>query len=56
MDRHDLEQLRFLLAGLREPAPAQETERQALAAFDRVLGKKAGRPENRSDPEPRDRS
>jgi hypothetical protein len=41
MDR-DLEQLRFLLAGLCEERPSEEAERQAMATFDRVLGKKAG--------------
>ena len=35
MDESDLDRLRFLLAGLREPGPSEESERQALAAFKR---------------------
>ena len=36
MSSPDLERLRFLLAGLREPAPAQESEQRALEAFGRL--------------------
>jgi hypothetical protein len=56
MNSPDLERLRFLLRGLREPAPAEEAERQALAAFDRELGRKAQRPEERREPGPQDES
>ena len=56
MDRTLLDRLRFLLRGLREPAPSKEAERQALAAFGRELGQKAGRPEDSSPSGPPDRS
>jgi hypothetical protein len=52
----DLEQIKRLLAALREPPPSEEAERQALATFDRVLGRKAERPEDRGRPAPQDRS
>ena len=51
-----LDRLRFLLRGLREPAPAEEAERQALAAFEREMGRRAGRPEDRGRTGPLDRS
>ena len=56
MNSSDLDRLRFLLAGLREPAPAEEAERQALATFERELGGKAGRAEDRGRPRLKDRS
>ena len=56
MDPAGLDRLRFLLAALREPPPSQESERQALAAFERVLGRRAGQREDRGRPRRQDRS
>ena len=36
MDRTLFDRLRFLLAGLREPAPSHDSERRALEAFKRL--------------------
>jgi hypothetical protein len=38
----DLERLRFLLAGLREPAPSKEAERRAVEAFGRLWRCRSG--------------
>ena len=56
MHRTLFNRLRFLLRGLREPAPSEEAEQQAMEAFKRELGRRAGKLEDLSEPGRPDRS
>lgn len=42
MTSSDLERLRFLLAGLREPVPSTESERRAVEAFSQLWRCRSG--------------
>ncbi len=52
----ELDRLRFPLVCLREPPPSREAEQQALGAFERELGRKAGREEERGERGPQGRN